>query len=296
MKKSVTFILISIFLLLCSCGAQDSLSGEPIQSVSLTTEASVEIPIVSSVTVEEPISEELKGLAAYEDYLDLIQAIEAAMYDHSLIDENPNLYYEYSGTERSYICSSEFFGHLYDGSDDIAYQNLGYLIKDIDGDGVKELLLGENDTHPEKDYDGVIYDLYTYENGQIKHLFSGFPRRKYYLTENNEFVCEWASSADSYGKIFYRYENGNLLEIEKPDSEPSYVFPEFNFIGPVWKPVGDLGGDARNDYAILNKKDGEYRLFSLYIAGEGTVYELEDSLPIDVGELLTSLDLDKDGE
>ncbi|MBO7334473.1 MAG: hypothetical protein J6U67_06200 [Lachnospiraceae bacterium] len=253
---------------------------------------------MSSVTVEEeePISEEPEGLAAYEDYLDLIQAIEAAMYDHSLIDDNPNLYYEYSGTERNYICSFEFFGHLYDGSDDIAYQNLGFLIKDIDGDGVKELLLGENDTHPVKNYDGVIYDLYTYENGQIKHIFSGWPRRKYYLTENNEFVCEWASSADEYGKIFYRYENGNLLEIEKPDSEPSYVFPEFNLIGPVWNPVGDLGGDARNDYAILNKKDGEYRLFSLYIAGEGTVYELEDSLPIDVGELFTSVDLDRDGE
>ena len=202
MKKLVSFISISIFLLLCSCGAKKSISEELVQSASVTAEVSVETSTVSTVASEEPVSKEPEGLEAYEGYLDLIDAIEAAMYDHSLIDENPNLYYEYSGTERSYICSFEFFGHLYDGSDDIAYQNLGFLIKDIDGDGVEELLLGENDTHPEKNYDGAIYDLYTYENGQIKHLFSGWPRRLLYLTENSDFVCEWATSADEYGKIF----------------------------------------------------------------------------------------------
>ena len=296
MKKLVSFISISIFLLLCSCGAKKSISEELVQSASVTAEVSVETSTASTVASEEPVSKEPEGLEAYEGYLDLIDAIEAAMYDHSLIDENPNLYYEYSGTERSYICSFEFFGHLYDGSDDIAYQNLGFLIKDIDGDGVEELLLGENDTHPEKNYGGAIYDLYTYENGHIKHLFSGWPRRLLYLTENNDFVCEWATSADEYGKILYRYENGNLQEVERLDSEPSYVFPEFNLIGPIWKPVGDLGGDGRNDYVILNKKDGVYRLFSLYIAGEGTVYEHEDDFPIDVGELATAVDLDRDGE
>ncbi|MBR5897399.1 MAG: hypothetical protein IKZ39_07260, partial [Lachnospiraceae bacterium] len=226
-----------------------------------------------------------------------IRAIEAAMYDHSLIDENPDLYYEHSGTEKRYICSSEFFGHLYDGSDDIAYQNLGYLIKDIDGDGVDELLLGENDTQPEKNYDGAIYDLYTYKDGHIKHLFSGWPRRAYYLTENNEFVCEWASAADSYGKNLYQYKYGNLQEVEKFDYEPSYVYPEFIPMGPIWKSVGDLGGDGRTDYVILNGKDWEYTDLSLYIAGQGKIFEFKEDLGIDeVGPLIDAVDLDRDGE
>ena len=157
----------TIFLLLCSCAANNLISDEYTHSASVLFEDSDRLREESTVTSKELVSEETEGLASFENYKELIKAIESAMYDRSLIEENPNQYCEYSGTERSYICSYEFLKHLYDGSDDIAYQNLGYLIKDIDGDGVDELLLGENDSNPEKNYDGLIYDLYTYADGKI---------------------------------------------------------------------------------------------------------------------------------
>ena len=297
MKRIILLISMTIFLLLCSCAANNLISDEYTHSASVVFEDSDRLREESTVTSKEPVSEETEGLAAFDNYKELIKAIESAMYDHSLIEENPNQYCEYSGTERSYICSCEFLKHLYDGSDDIAYQNLGYLIKDIDGDGVDELLLGENDSNPEKNYDGLIYDLYTYADGKIKHLFSGHPRNAFHLTENNDFVCEWSTSADTYGKIFYHYENGELKEVGHLKAEPVYVRPEFIPLGPIWKPVGNLSGDERADYVILNGLNGKYTDLSIYISGQGKIFDFKEDLGIVyVCQLAGAVDLDRDSE
>ena len=68
-----------------SCGAKEPISDEPIQSASDTVEASVETSTVSTVASEETIPKEQEGVVAFGNYLDLIRAIEAAMYDHRLI-------------------------------------------------------------------------------------------------------------------------------------------------------------------------------------------------------------------
>ncbi|SCX11449.1 hypothetical protein SAMN02910339_01639 [Lachnospiraceae bacterium YSD2013] len=302
MKKTIIAGFILSILFLCSCGNQQVSIEDTTKEVSTTSTVSKEAVSVSSEASNEPVSEETDRLDVFENYWALIHAIEEAMYNPGLIEENPEMYYEYDGAERNYICSAEFFGHLYDGSDDIAYQNLGFLIEDIDGDGVDELLLGENDPHPEKEYDGIIYDLYTYEDGYIKHLFSGWPRNAYHLTDGNEFVCEWATSADEFGKKYYKYSEGELIELDEPAPEQTYVYPEFTPMGPKWRAVGDVAGDARSDYLVFKGIDGVYSNLSLYIAGEGIVFEHEDALVLyddygseDVG-FVEAHDLDGDGE
>lgn len=226
-------------------------------------------------------------------YYQLVHDIETAMYDSSLLESNPEVYKDSDGNS---ICSDEFLAHLYDGSDDIAYQNLGYLIKDIDGDGTEELLLGENDPNPDGGYNGIVYDLYTYRDGKLQHIFSGWSRNRYYLTNSNEIICEWSNASDDYGKIHYLYEDGSLTEMDGWEDVYSYYLPQFNAMGPIWIQVDDLNGDTRPDYVIRTGMDGYYNHLSLYLTGEGKVFEHEDDNVIEPGTMLCSIDIDHDGE
>ena len=54
------------------------------------------------------------------------------------------------------------------------YETLGYLIKDMDGNGIDELIFGANtDGWDEGSWDGIIYDVYTIENGEVIHVLDG---------------------------------------------------------------------------------------------------------------------------
>lgn len=269
--------------------------------------------------------------SVYSVYFELVHKIEDAMYN-GLFEEHPE---DYLDSEGNPICSSEFY-HLYDGSGDIAYQNRGYLIKDIDNDGTPELLLGENKISGEEGatYDGVIYDLYTVKDGELVHVFDGWSRNRFYLTEDNDIVSDsfgniWSSSAFYGGKIFYRYNNGELEYIEeliydyeeenkgtityKSELEErelynageeleilekyTYVYPQFIPMGTVWTQVQDLSGDGRADYIIYYGNDGCYNHIALYIVYEGIVFEHEDACAIGVGAVDSELiDIDHDGE
>ena len=259
-------------------------------------------------------------------YYDLVHKAEEAIYDPQSNGENYEAYLDEAGNA---LFSSEVTW-LYDGRSDIAYQNIGYLIQDINGDGVEELLFGENDPKPNGSWNGIVYDLYTYRDHQLVHVFQGWNRSRYYLTAEGAIAREWESSAFEGGKEFYQYDGEQLVLLEKLDSSMDanssagqravthttaegskviseaeeqkildkyhYEYPVFYPIGPFWASVGDLGGDARDDYVIYTGQDGVYYHLALYLAGEGIVFEHEDPLPVDLGDLVCKVDLDHDGE
>lgn len=259
-------------------------------------------------------------------YYDLVHKAEEAIYDPQSNGEN---YEDYLDDEGNALFSSEVTW-LYDGRSDIAYQNIGYLIQDINGDGVEELLFGENDPKPNGSWNGIVYDLYTYRDHQLVHVFQGWNRSRYYLTAEGAIAREWESSAFEGGKEFYEYDGEKLVLLERLDSSVDanssagqrevtyttadgskviseaeeqkildkyhYEYPVFYPIGPFWALVGDLGGDARDDYVIYTGQDGVYYHLALYLAGEGIVFEHEDPLPVDLGETVCKVDLDHDGE
>ena len=78
-----------------------------------------------------------------------------------------------------------------------ASRNIGYTLKDVDGNGVRELLIGEN--WGESDDGTVLYDMYTVRDGKLLHVFSGWDRNRYYLCTNGNFLNKGSSGAMQEG-------------------------------------------------------------------------------------------------
>lgn len=95
------------------------------------------------------------------------------------------------------------------------YETLGYLIKDIDGNGVDELIFGANtDGWDNGGWDGIIYDLYTIVNGKVFRVLDGWERNRYYLCENGCIANEASSSSSESSYNYYAYSGTELTLVE----------------------------------------------------------------------------------
>lgn len=103
---------------------------------------------------------------------------------------------------------NHFSGVIYRNQD---YEILGYILRDIDGNGVEELIFGENG---ENGWDGIVYDLYTIVDGQVVHIFDGWERNRYYLCENGCIANEAAYSGFEFSYAYYEYSGTELALIE----------------------------------------------------------------------------------
>lgn len=71
----------------------------------------------------------------------------------------------------------------------------GYALIDLDQNGISELLVTSMDAAK----DGMIYDLYTYSNGNIIHLATSGERYRYYLCNDNTIYFEGSGGASISG-------------------------------------------------------------------------------------------------
>lgn len=88
------------------------------------------------------------------------------------------------------------------------YDNLGYAMMDLDGNGIDELIITDGTN---------IYDLYTIVQDEIiapVNILSAMERIKYYLTEDNVIYHFGSSSASANYQTFSRLEGSNLVLIE----------------------------------------------------------------------------------
>ncbi len=89
--------------------------------------------------------------------------------------------------------------------------SIGYILKDVDGNGVRELLIGEN--YGEPDAGTVLYDMYTIRDGKLLHVFDGWDRNRYYLCSNGNFMNEGSGGAMLSSTSYYIYAKGDLIFI-----------------------------------------------------------------------------------
>lgn len=87
--------------------------------------------------------------------------------------------------------------------------NLGYALKDVDGNGVDELLIGEN----WDDSGTVLYNMYTIRDGELLRVFDGWDRSRFYLCTNGNFINRASSGAMQSSIAYYIYAKGEMIFI-----------------------------------------------------------------------------------
>ena len=83
------------------------------------------------------------------------------------------------------------------------YDFVGYTEMDLNGDGVKELVLGSNGNNP---YPFVLYEIYTLQNGNPVCVAKSRARERYFMLNDGRFLMEGSSSATSSCWITYRFD------------------------------------------------------------------------------------------
>ena len=89
------------------------------------------------------------------------------------------------------------------------YQTPGWLLRDLDGDGTSELLLGAD----WGDGYGVIFNIYRLDGAKAVRVVDGWSRSQYFLCSDGTLAHEWSGGADHWGRTYLRYGEA-LLPIE----------------------------------------------------------------------------------
>ena len=90
------------------------------------------------------------------------------------------------------------------------YQTPGWLLRDLDGDGIPELLLGADwgDGH------SVIFNIYRLDGAKAVRMVDGWNRSRWYLCTDGSLANEGSSSAFESSYSYYRYTSGELQHLE----------------------------------------------------------------------------------
>ena len=115
---------------------------------------------------------------------------------------------------------------------DAPFDNIGYLLLDVDGDGTQELLTGT--LISDEFYAPIVFEMYTLTpEGSVVRVFSSQERARYYLCEDNSFLFEGANSAADSVSCSYSYAAGTLTEIPSTGALPQTLsyspFSQLNF-------------------------------------------------------------------
>lgn len=117
---------------------------------------------------------------------------------------------EISGLRRSGASEAQTdFSHDLLSANDY-YQTPGWLLRDLDGDGIPELLLGANwdEGH------AVIFNIYRYGGTRAVCVVNGWNRNRWYLCTDGSLANEGSSSAFESTYSYYRYTSGELQHLE----------------------------------------------------------------------------------
>ena len=84
---------------------------------------------------------------------------------------------------------------------------LGYALKDLDGNGVNELILASDGYNM---YPYVIYEIYTLQNGNAVSVTRSGARSRYFMLQDGRFLLEGSSGAMYAHWITYGFSGASL--------------------------------------------------------------------------------------
>lgn len=117
---------------------------------------------------------------------------------------------EISGLRRSGASEAQTdFSHDLLSANDY-YQTPGWLLRDLDGDEIPELLLVADwgDGH------SVIFNIYRLDGAKAVRVVDGWNRNRWYLCTDGSLANEGSSSAFESSYSYYRYTSGELQHLE----------------------------------------------------------------------------------
>ena len=101
------------------------------------------------------------------------------------------------------------------------YQTPGWLLRNLDGDGV-ELLLGADwgDGHT------VIFNIYRLDGAKAVRVVDGWKRNRWYFCADGSLAHEGSDGASEGTYSYYRYENGALRHLETVISLDGWLYSD----------------------------------------------------------------------
>ena len=102
------------------------------------------------------------------------------------------------------------------------YQTPGWLLRDLDGDGTSELLLGAD----WGDGYGVIFNIYRLDGAKAVRVVDGWSRSRWYLCTDGSLAHEGSDGASEGTYSYYRYENGALRHLETVISLDGWLYSD----------------------------------------------------------------------
>lgn len=102
------------------------------------------------------------------------------------------------------------------------YQTPGWLLRNLDGDGIPELLLGADwgDGH------SVIFNIYRLDGAKAVRVVDGWSRSRWYLCTDGSLAHEGSDGASEGTYSYYRYENGALRHLETVISLDGWLYSD----------------------------------------------------------------------
>lgn len=149
-------------------------------------------PDTPAVTEEETTQPETAGPDSEALYAEIL-----ALHEQALVEQWDMGKLIESGMSTDYA-------YYYDGGRE-AREVIGYTYRDLDHNGVPELLIGSMDYRD-------ILDAYTIADGQVVHLFSGWDRNSYYLTPDDQILNHGSNGAFS-SAVFLRALSGTEMTV-----------------------------------------------------------------------------------
>ena len=143
----------------------------------------------------------------------------------------------------------------------------GYAYRDINHDGIDELLIGEIS---DGDWKGIIYDIYTIVDREPKHVVSGWDRNRFYDYDDSLLVNEYSSGANESGVIVYSL-NSNTTDLMlqlafkydgyTDEKNPWYLAYVMEKDEPKWEKTTEQEYNDRQD-RFSKHTDPGYKAFS----------------------------------
>lgn len=196
MKKIALIIALLMVCHLTACGlAMQEPSTAPEQSLPVSAETAAAADSVST-----------SGETTYSEILNIYaRALREKWDGASLMEHNIDTL-------------------LLDCYGDAPLENVGYIIADLDGDGIQELAIGTTERLTDEFYGKLLLALYTRDGEDtVRTVFQSIARDRYYYVGENKFANLGSSGADDSVDVTVQYAGGSLTNTGLVTDPVDYV-------------------------------------------------------------------------